>query len=108
MSTSISSARAAPHAGTNPAKGVVHRRDPPSADALPALSQNLEQREAVLELLVDTYVLEDSLGLTVLGDDHGHLRLRDVPQHFGGMRLEVADGLHRLARLQDRKTTRLN
>ncbi len=55
--------------------------------------QNLQESHCFLGLFVAFDILYDHLGFTVLGDDHRLPVFVQLPYDFGGMGLQVTDGL---------------
>jgi len=79
--------------GAQTGDDIGHGFNLASRDILVAQREDFQQRQCFLSLFERGHVLQDGLGLTVLGDDQGLALLCEVPQNLGSVRFEVADRL---------------
>ena len=77
--------------GAQTSNDVRHRRDLAGCHVLIAQCEDFQHGQGFLGFLEGGHILQDRLGLTVLGDDQGLTLFRQVGQDLSGARLEVAD-----------------
>lgn len=79
---------------------IGSRSQPRGRDLPVAKSEDLEQREGFLCLLIAVDILNDDLGFAVLGDDQRFLPVRKLAYDLGSMGFEVADWLDSAGKFQ--------